>query len=96
MLGSPILSDSRYDIEGDYDVLDLSFHKQDDVHDVRNLSAKLDGGYGGCDRDVHAAGSWEKERRKKHQRMVCSGCCVERGTEGEVWCLGCLMAETGT
>jgi hypothetical protein len=30
---------------------------------------------------------------RKHKRMVCSRCCVERGTEGEVWCLGCLMAE---
>jgi hypothetical protein len=30
---------------------------------------------------------------REHKRMICSRCCVERGTEGEVWCLGCLMAE---
>ena len=28
-----------------------------------------------------------------HRRMVCSRCCVEKGTEGEVWCLGCLRSE---
>jgi hypothetical protein len=28
-----------------------------------------------------------------HRGMVCSRCCVERGTEGEVWCLGCLRVE---
>jgi hypothetical protein len=30
---------------------------------------------------------------REHKRMICSRCCVERGTEGEVCCLGCLMAE---
>lgn len=28
-----------------------------------------------------------------HRGMVCSRCCVERGTEGEVLCLGCLRTE---
>jgi hypothetical protein len=27
----------------------------------------------------------------KHRRMVCSRCCVERGQDGEVVCLGCLQ-----
>ncbi|KAH8820407.1 hypothetical protein F5884DRAFT_47507 [Xylogone sp. PMI_703] len=37
----------------------------------------------------------EKSARRKfgHRRMVCSRCCVERGAEGEVWCMGCLRAE---
>lgn len=36
------------------------------------------------------------ERRKlRHRTMVCSRCCVERGTEGEVVCLGCLRREGG-
>ena len=30
-----------------------------------------------------------------HRGMICSRCCVERGTEGEVWCHGCLRAESG-
>jgi len=28
-----------------------------------------------------------------HRRTICSRCCVEKGTEGEVWCLGCLRSE---
>ena len=32
---------------------------------------------------------------REHNGMVCSRCCVERGTDGEVWCLGCLRAEEG-
>jgi hypothetical protein len=30
-----------------------------------------------------------------HRGMVCSQCCVERGADGEVRCLGCLRAEKG-
>lgn len=35
------------------------------------------------------AGEWE------HRGMICSRCCVERGADGEVRCLGCLRAEEG-
>lgn len=28
-----------------------------------------------------------------HKDMICSRCCIERGTDGEVRCLGCLRAE---
>lgn len=28
-----------------------------------------------------------------HRGVVCSRCCVERGVDGEVWCLGCLGGE---
>lgn len=38
---------------------------------------------------------WGEEKERGHKGMVCSRCCVERGTEGEVWCLGCLRAEEG-
>lgn len=35
-----------------------------------------------------------KDRRLRgHRDRICSRCCVERGTEGEVWCSGCLRAE---
>jgi hypothetical protein len=30
-----------------------------------------------------------------HRGMVCSQCCVERGVDGEVRCLGCLRVEEG-
>jgi len=34
----------------------------------------------------------EGKRKEGHKGMVCSRCCVERGTEGEVLCLGCCRA----
>ncbi|KAH8674721.1 hypothetical protein BGZ60DRAFT_514056 [Tricladium varicosporioides] len=30
-----------------------------------------------------------------HKNKICSRCCVERGSEGEVFCLGCVRAEEG-
>jgi hypothetical protein len=30
-----------------------------------------------------------------HRGRICSRCCVERGAEGDVWCLGCLRTEEG-
>ena len=46
-----------------------------------------DGGYGGW--RSGGRGEWG------HRGMVCSQCCVERGADGEVRCLGCLRAEEG-
>lgn len=37
--------------------------------------------------------NWGKPSQCGHKRMICSRCCVEKGTEGEVWCLGCLRNE---
>lgn len=37
-------------------------------------------------------GLWEKGGVESHREMICSRCCVERGTEGDVWCLGCLRS----
>lgn len=31
-----------------------------------------------------------------HQAVVCSRCCIERGTEGEVTCLGCFSKMEGS
>lgn len=36
---------------------------------------------------------WKSERRLEHKGKVCSRCCVEKGSDGEVWCLQCLRAE---
>ncbi|KAI2614501.1 uncharacterized protein GGS25DRAFT_472018 [Hypoxylon fragiforme] len=37
-------------------------------------------------------GSWNG---RGHREMVCSRCCVERGSEGDVVCLGCLAGMEG-
>lgn len=44
------------------------------------------------DADAEDANSgWDA---RGHQAVVCSRCCVERGAEGEVICLGCLSGTT--
>jgi hypothetical protein len=45
--------------------------------------------------DVRRREPWEKGLVKTHRGMVCSRCCVERGSEGEVWCLGCVDTQDG-
>ncbi|KAF7899237.1 uncharacterized protein EAF01_008450 [Botrytis porri] len=52
------------------------------------------GGWGNTQMGEEAAGKegWG-EKGTKHRGMVCSRCCVERGTEGDVLCLGCLRME---
>ncbi|KAE8449227.1 hypothetical protein EG329_008394 [Mollisiaceae sp. DMI_Dod_QoI] len=57
--------------------------------DAMELSRYGTRGEGGDER----AGPWEKGGVETHRGMICSRCCVERGTEGEVWCLGCLRTE---
>lgn len=38
---------------------------------------------------------WNKDTIEGHRGRICSRCCVERGVEGDVWCLGCLRTEEG-
>ncbi|KAI9740824.1 MAG: hypothetical protein M1818_004429 [Claussenomyces sp. TS43310] len=56
-------------------------------------------GYGDTNGDVRL-GTENPQRKGAHEQtwlqhrgMVCSRCCVERGADGEVRCLGCLRAE---
>lgn len=35
-------------------------------------------------------GTWGRGEGRGHRERICSQCCVELGTEGEVRCLGCL------
>ncbi|KAK0632834.1 hypothetical protein B0T14DRAFT_533162 [Immersiella caudata] len=39
---------------------------------------------------VDAGDEWEGWARGGHRQVVCSQCCVERGANGDVVCLGCL------
>jgi hypothetical protein len=34
--------------------------------------------------------AWQKDKIVGHRGRICSRCCVEKGVEGDVWCLGCL------
>ncbi|KAF7868469.1 hypothetical protein EAF04_005000 [Stromatinia cepivora] len=58
------------------------------------------GGWGGKMGMVEEGGGMDEGKDEgwggkgmQHRGMVCSRCCVERGTEGEVLCLGCLRVE---
>lgn len=49
----------------------------------------------GKDKEDTIIGQEWKERGTQHRGMVCSRCCVERGVDGEVRCLGCLRTHGG-
>ncbi|TEY66806.1 hypothetical protein BOTCAL_0131g00170 [Botryotinia calthae] len=52
------------------------------------------GGWGNTEMGEEVGGKegWG-EKGMTHRGMICSRCCVERGTEGDVLCLGCLRME---
>ncbi|KAI1733617.1 hypothetical protein F4680DRAFT_394955 [Xylaria scruposa] len=50
-------------------------------------------GEGGGDRDEDVVRSW---KGRGHRDVICSRCCVEQGSEGDVVCLGCLAGMEGT
>jgi hypothetical protein len=71
------------DSEGDIDIaeqeaLSRSFHMADaDDTDVRQ-------------EPDHTTGDTSWTSAGEHRTVVCSQCCIERGAEGDVVCLGCL------
>ncbi|OAA61222.1 hypothetical protein SPI_05246 [Niveomyces insectorum RCEF 264] len=50
-----------------------------------------DDGDDGADENNDSAGPWAAHS-KGHRRMICSQCCVERGEDGDVVCLGCMAS----
>lgn len=46
----------------------------------------------GIENEENEKESW-MEKGTQHRGTVCSKCCVEKGTEGEVLCLACLRVE---
>ena len=89
-------------LDGNYDELAISFTEEMAIEiegrtsRIRNSSryALSSGKASDLDPGHDLGGRWEcASQMTKHKGMVCSRCCVERGTEGEVWCMGCLRAE---
>ncbi|KAL6855840.1 hypothetical protein J3F83DRAFT_753698 [Trichoderma novae-zelandiae] len=79
-------SEWRKDDEGDEEALSRSFH----MHDADAVPSIPHADYDDIDVDV---GDDDLERKRgiyTHRSMICSRCCVEKGAEGEVVCLGCL------
>lgn len=83
--------------EQDSNVLSFSFHGTEDGMDMGGTNgielASPDNNALGFGGNLDMGRVWEKSRAPTHKRMICSRCCVERGTEGEVWCFGCLGTE---
>jgi hypothetical protein len=58
-------------------------------------SGRREGSFPEANGRLFTEDSWERPRGSEHRGKVCSRCCVEKGSEGEVWCLGCLKAQEG-
>ncbi|KAM0305576.1 hypothetical protein HYE67_008497 [Fusarium culmorum] len=68
------------------EMLSRSFH-MDDVDNEPQHSATSKDGQQQSNEGWKAVG---------HQAVVCSRCCIERGTEGDVTCLGCFSRMEGS
>ncbi|KAI0879335.1 hypothetical protein GGS24DRAFT_439001 [Hypoxylon argillaceum] len=55
-------------------------------HRVVKPEQKQKKGEGGRDREKSWSGSG-------HRRVICSQCCIEQGSEGDIVCLGCLAGK---
>lgn len=69
------------------------------MDDVDGPAAEGDGGgqgdSGDGDGDADGDGNGEKWWEGGHRGVVCSRCCVEMGSDGEIACLGCLSRMEG-
>ncbi|RYO82629.1 hypothetical protein DL766_002834 [Monosporascus sp. MC13-8B] len=72
-----------------HDVDDMNYQESSAAGPQRADHAQTegDGDGGGC-----AAEGWNG---RGHREVICSRCCVERGSEGDVVCLGCLAGMEG-
>ena len=89
--GEGIGTDADEEDQMSYSLQLLSDGRHDLAADRNDENA--DGEFGGHNNIIHR--NWRKETDEEfeHRAMVCSRCCVERGPDGEVRCLGCLMEE---
>ncbi|ORY65953.1 uncharacterized protein BCR38DRAFT_170077 [Pseudomassariella vexata] len=62
------------------------------MHDVDNEEVARQLDQTNAESGGKGAGGWNGNG---HRSRICSGCCVEQGSEGDVVCLGCLAVEEG-
>lgn len=66
------------------------------MHDVDDDGQEQELYSDGTKADGKGCGQQEEGwRGRGHRSMICSQCCVERGSEGDVVCLGCLAGMEG-
>lgn len=79
--------DEDTSIMSEQEALSRSFHMEDaDAHPGGDVHREKDG-------LVTSPTGWNAGN---HRSVVCNRCCVERGAEGEVVCLGCLSTAGAT
>ncbi len=76
----------RFKGDKEKDEMSFEFHSvMDEKHEMNHGGHERESGDGNHGEDLNMM--WE------HHRVVCSRCCIEKGADGEVRCLGCLRAE---
>jgi hypothetical protein len=68
------------------EMLSMSFHMEDADDEPQHNGTTKDG-------QQQSNQGW---KAVGHQAVVCSRCCIERGTEGDVTCLGCFSRMEGS
>ncbi|KAI1261020.1 hypothetical protein F5Y18DRAFT_213374 [Xylariaceae sp. FL1019] len=82
--GDSQLSFTMHDV--DADITNLDNNEAESTAESHDESQRRKKGEGGTER------SWSG---RGHKNVICSQCCVERGSEGDVVCLGCLASMEG-
>ncbi|KAI0535702.1 hypothetical protein GGR58DRAFT_428167 [Xylaria digitata] len=72
----------------DVDDQESTYNQLDKTADTQKSEQRQKKGEGGG----HGEGGWNGQG---HRRVICSRCCVEKGSEGDVVCLGCLAGMRG-
>ncbi|KAI1345204.1 hypothetical protein F5Y15DRAFT_20586 [Xylariaceae sp. FL0016] len=62
------------------------------MHDADDRPRDNERSMEGLQREKRREGGWSG---RGHREVICSQCCVERGSEGDVVCLGCLAGVEG-
>ncbi|KAI1382242.1 hypothetical protein F4677DRAFT_19580 [Hypoxylon crocopeplum] len=78
-------SDEEENLSASFIMQDVDDNGLEPISDTEESSRKQRKGEG-------PKGGWIG---RGHRKMVCSRCCVERGVEGDVVCLGCLAGMEG-
>lgn len=92
-------ADDAREVLSEQEVLSRSFHMDDADDEVpADGGHQHSSGHGARDRPPEA-GAAHRSRNGwdagAHRAVVCSRCCIERGAEGDVVCLGCLSGMEG-
>lgn len=84
----------RDDDQNDY-AEDVEYEKNWAPSNVERSFRMEDGAFveeerNGSEARTNRGGTWSRGQERGHWGRICSQCCIEKGPQGEVVCLGCL------